>query len=295
MLSAIPNQIMAFLKLSQPSLILRLLFGGCLAFLSQSNLAYAQINPTEVFIAQRRSVYDGVPPAPSNEPLPAVPFGSENYTVPEVNTSSQRSVEFQAPDPPSYGYNRGSALYKVYIDDNGYGRRGTGLIPTNAFRQRFRGRSVIQVGAFRTRERATRLARQLESNGVYSAQVVSSNQVIYNEQNRRNEPDVSYDSGRGDDRRDDYGRGDERRQRSSYYYVVLPANSEELPRYRNDIISYLRRNVYPSSDVYVIPRLEPRGPHLAVGPFVNRWQAEEWNSVLRKDSRFGNARVYYGR
>lgn len=287
MLSAIPNQIMAFLKLSQPSLILRLLFGGCLAFLSQSNLAYA-IHPGEVLIAQR-SVYEGVPPAPSDEPFPAVPFGSQSYTVPEVNTSSQRSVEFEA---PSYGSNRGSLpTYKVYIDDNNYAlRRGTGLIPGNAFRQRFRGRSVIQVGAFRTRERATRLARQLESNGVYSAQVVYSNQVVYNEQNRRNEPDVSYDSGRGDDRRGDYGR-----QRSSYYYVVIPANSEELPRYRNDIISYLGRNVYPSSDVYVIPRLEPRGPHVAIGPFVKRWDAEEWNSYLRKDSRFGNARVYYGK
>ncbi|QDL10982.1 hypothetical protein DP113_26395 [Brasilonema octagenarum UFV-E1] len=289
MVSAIPNQIMAFIKLSQPSLILRLLLGGWLVFLSQSNLAYAQVNPSEVFIAQR-SVYDGVPPAPSNE-LPAVPFGSQGYTVPEVNTSPQRSVEFEA---PSYGSNRASVPYKVYISENDYGlRRGTRLIPRNAFRQRFGRRSVIQVGAFRTREGARSLARQLESDGVYSARVVSSNQVVYNEQNGRNEPDVPYNSGRGD-YRDDYGRGDSGR-RSSYYYVVFPANSKELPYYRNEIRSYLGRNVYPGSNVYVIPRLEPRGPHIAIGPFVKRWEAEEWNSYLRKDSRFGNARVYYGR
>ncbi|WP_169156823.1 SPOR domain-containing protein [Brasilonema bromeliae] len=281
---------MAFLKLSQPSLILRLLLGGCLVFLSQSNLAYAQINPSEVFIAQRRSVYDTLPPAPSNEPLPAVPSDSQGYTVPEVNTSSQRSIEFQAPEAPSYGSNRGYAPYKVYINDNDYGRRGTSLIPRDAFRQRFQGRSVIQVGAFRTREGARSLARRLQSNGVSSARVVDGDQVVYNEQNRRDERDVSYDYGRGD-----YGRGDSGRQRSSYYYVVIPANSEELPRYRNEIRSYLGRNIYPGSDVYVIPRLEPRGPHVAVGPFVKRWQAEEWNNFLRKDSRFGNARVYYGK
>jgi hypothetical protein len=295
MLSAIPNQIMAFIKLSQPSLILRLLLGGCLVFLSQSNLAYAQVNPSEVFIAQR-SVFESLPPAPSDEPLPVVPFGSQGYTPPEVNTSSQRSVEFEA---PSYGSNRVSVPYKVYISENDYGlRRGTRLIPTDAFRQRFGGRSVIQVGAFRTREAATSLARRLESDGVYSARVVSSDQVVYNEQNGRNEPDVPYNSGRGDSGRGDSGRGDSGRGdsgRRSSYYVVLPANSEELPRYRNEIRSYLGRNVYPGSDVYVIPRLEPRGPHVAIGPFVKRWEAEEWNNYLRKDSRFGNARVYYGR
>ncbi|NJM70425.1 MAG: hypothetical protein HC862_09440 [Scytonema sp. RU_4_4] len=291
MLSAIPNQVMTFVKLSRPSLILRLLLGGWLAFLCQANLAYAQVNHGEALIAQR-SVYDGVPPAPPGpEPLPAVPLNSESYTVPEVNTSSQRSVqrsiEFQA--EPSYRYNRGSAPYKVYVDNNDYGlQRGTGLIPTDAFRQRFRGRSVIQVGAFRTRDGATSLARQLESNGVYSARVVYSDRVVYegrDGRDERDERDVSYDS----DRRDD------RRARSKYYYVVIPAKSEELPYYRNEVISYVGRNVYAGRDVYVIPRLEPRGPHIAVGPFVKRWHAEEWNSYLRKDSRFGNARVYYGK
>ncbi|MGH7999641.1 MAG: SPOR domain-containing protein [Brasilonema sp.] len=283
MLSAIPNQVMAFIKLSRLSLILRLLLGGWLALLSQSNLAYAQINHSEALIAQR-SVYDELPPAPpSSEPLPALPSNPEGYTVPEVNTSSQRSIEFRA--EPSYQYNRGSAPYKVYIDGN-YGlQRGTRLIPRDAFRQRFQGRSVIQVGAFRTREGARSLARQLESNGVYSARVVYSDQVVYNGRDERDERDISSDSGRGDDRR----------QRSSYYYVVIPAKAEELPYYRNEIRRYVGRNVYAGRDVYVIPRDEPRGPHVAVGPFVKRWQAEEWNSYLRKDSRFGNARVYYGK
>ncbi|MBP5973650.1 SPOR domain-containing protein [Brasilonema sp. CT11] len=290
---------MAFIKWSQPSLILRLLFGGWLVFLSQSNLAYAQINPSEVFIAQR-SVYDRLPPAPSNEPLPAVPSDSQGYTVPEVNTSSQRSIEFEAPAARSYGSNRsyyganrGYAPYKVYINDNDYGRRGTSLIPTDAFRQRFEGRSVIQVGAFRTREGARSLARRLQSNGVYSARVVSGDRIASNPRGR-DQPDVSYDSDRGDYRRGDYDRGDSLR-RSSYYYVVLPAKSEELPYFRNEIRRYIGRNFYAERDVYVIPRLEPRGPHVAVGPFVKRWQAEEWNSFLRKDSRFGNARVYYGK
>ncbi|MBW4632226.1 MAG: SPOR domain-containing protein [Iphinoe sp. HA4291-MV1] len=265
---------MAFIKLSRPSLILRLLLGGWLALLSQSNLAYAQINHREVFIAQR-SVYDGVPPAPpSSEPLPAVPSNSEGYTVPEVNTPSQRSVEFQA--EPSR-YNRDYTLYKVYVNDSGYGLlQRIRRISPRAFRRQFRGRSVIQVGAFDRKSNAQNLVRNLESYGIYSARVVSSDRIVYNGRDGRDAPD-------------DSGRGDNGRERSNYYYVVIPAKAEDLPYYRNEIRRYVGRNVY------VIPRLEPRGPHVAVGPFVKRSQAEEWNSYLRRDSRFGNARVYYGK
>ncbi|ARV58514.1 hypothetical protein BZZ01_07550 [Nostocales cyanobacterium HT-58-2] len=283
MLNAIPKQVMTFTKFSRLSFILRLLLGGWFAFMSQPNLAQAQTNNQTnnngVFIAQRRpSVYDGVPPAPSimpsimNEPLPSLPSNPEGYTTREVNTSSQRVFDFQA---QPYRYNQDYAPYKVYVSNSDYrSLQQVRRLSPGAFRQQFRGRSVIQIGAFRTENGARNLARQLDFDGVRTA-VVYNNRVVYRGQNRR---EVPYDSDRGDYNRD----------RSSSYYVVIPTKLEELSYYSNAIRRYVGRNAY------VIPRDEPRGPHVAVGPFVKRWQAEEWNDRLR-DRGFGNARVYYGK
>lgn len=276
MLSAITKQVMAFTKFSRPSLILHLLLGGWLTFISQSTVVQAQINTSEVFIAQRRpSVYDGIPPAPpSNEPLPLLPSDPGGYTVPEVNTSSQRSIEFQA---PQYQYNRDFAPYKVFVNDSDYGAlQQVRRISPKAFRRQFRGRSVIQVGAFRTENGARNLARQLEFDGIRTARVVNNDRVVNSGRPYGREIPRYADSGY-------YGR-----DRSNYYYVVIPGNSEELFRYINEI----RRYVGPNA--YVDIRNEPRGPHVAVGPFTRRWLAEEWNSRLQ-DRGFSNARVYYGK
>lgn len=71
------------------------------------------------------------------------------------------------------------------------------------------------------------------------------------------------------------------------YYIVIPGSSEELPQVRDQVIMLGGRH-----DV-VAQRERPLGPHVLVGPFVNRQTASRWNSFLRD---FGmNARVYYRR
>jgi hypothetical protein len=71
------------------------------------------------------------------------------------------------------------------------------------------------------------------------------------------------------------------------YYIVIPGASEELTQVRDQVIMLGGRH-----DV-VAQRERPLGPHVLVGPFVNRQAASRWNSFLRD---FGmNARVYYRR
>lgn len=71
------------------------------------------------------------------------------------------------------------------------------------------------------------------------------------------------------------------------YYIVIPGSSENLADVRDQVIILGGRY-----DV-VSQRERPLGPHVLVGPFINRQAASRWNSFLRD---FGmNARVYYRR
>lgn len=255
--------------------IFSLVLGGCLLFISQSSQAYAQIKTGEVLLTQR--VYQELPPPPN---VPVVPYGQE--PLPQVptgepfSTSPQNSVEFQA---PSNQYNQNFEGYQVYVYGSNLRRQLPEVrdIVPDAFIKRLRRRDVIQAGVFRSELGARARVRQLQSNGIGNTRIVS-----YNGQDIPNYPDTGYPNR--------YPGGNYGGNRSNSYYVVIPTKLEELPYYRYEIKRYVRR-----PDVPVIPRDEPRGPHVLVGPFAKRWLAEEWNNYLRRDSRFGNARVYYGK
>lgn len=261
--------------------ILPLLVGGCLLFIADSTQAYAQTKTDEVLVSQ--SVYGGNLPPPPNaygqEPLPQVPTGEP------FSTSPQKTIEFQAPSnqyQSQYQNNQNFGRYQVYVYGGNLRRqlRAVRYVAPDAFIKHQRRRDIIQAGVFRSESSARERVRQLQSRGVGNTRIVSNN--------GQNRPDYSDYSDRGNYQRYP-DRGDYSRNRSNKYYVVVPTSSQELPYYRNEIKRYVGRNAY------VIPRDEPRGPHVAIGPFANRWQAEELNGNLRRDSRFGNARVYYGK
>jgi hypothetical protein len=77
-------------------------------------------------------------------------------------------------------------------------------------------------------------------------------------------------------------------RQGSAYYAVIPADARELPAIANDIRT--RRQNYNIVQI----RQQPLGPHIAVGPFSTRRDAEQWNQYLR-DIGYGNSRVHYGR
>ncbi|MBD2041658.1 hypothetical protein [Microcoleus sp. FACHB-672] len=72
------------------------------------------------------------------------------------------------------------------------------------------------------------------------------------------------------------------------YFVVIPASAQDLTA----IAEQVRLLGAPAEGVE--DRDQPRGYHIAVGPFSDRSTAERWNRYLT-DLGLGNARVYYGR
>ncbi|QSJ18998.1 hypothetical protein JYQ62_09800 [Nostoc sp. UHCC 0702] len=253
-----------------------LLLGG-LALLSQSIPAQAQIYNSNLLLAQQR-VVDSLPPPPD---IQTVPYGEQPLPQLQPSQSVQEFVPSQSVQefvPSQSGqfnqYGQNFQRYLVYVDNyNNQTLQQVRRIEPGAYIRPYQGRSVIQSGVFSRLSGAQERVRQLESYQIYGAQIVNfgNGQQIPNSPNSPN---------RGD--RDVY------RGQSSSYYVAIPAKSEELPA--------IAQRIRQSTGLYgfILQRQAPRGPHVAVGPFARRTEAEEWNNRLQ-NLGFGDARVYYGK
>lgn len=246
-----------------------LFLGGLL--ISHSTPVQAQIHNSGVMLAQAK-VWEVVPPPPNLSPIPQSPqtiiipqvqqTQPLQWTAPNQNTRRYQSVRANS-------YNQKSELYLVYVDNNYQQLRRVRQIEPSAYVRQYNGRSVIQSGSFSKQSNAELRVRELQSNGISGVQVVRAG----------NGQAVGYFPGGGNSRQ---------RENPRYYYVTIPASSQQLSAIANQI----RQNT-GRYDI-VLERQQPRGPHVAVGPFTQRADAEQWNSYLRKLG-LGNARVYYGR
>ncbi len=72
------------------------------------------------------------------------------------------------------------------------------------------------------------------------------------------------------------------------YYVIIPSSPNDL----RNLGEQVRQSIGQNSNVWT--RTQPRGAHMGVGPFSEPLEAEESNDYIKK-SRYGNARVYYGK
>jgi len=72
------------------------------------------------------------------------------------------------------------------------------------------------------------------------------------------------------------------------YYVVIPTAMANLQALSNQVIQLGT----PADRVQA--RTEPRGPHVAVGPFADRSLAERWSGFYR-EAGIGDSRVFYQR
>jgi hypothetical protein len=251
-----------------------LLLGGWLALFSYATPTQAQTDNSKVLLAQQE-VIETLPPLPNLQPVPLSqqPLPQLQPTQPvEVNQYEQNFQLSESVQQYSQNFER----YFVYVEGNDTQTlQQVRRIEPSAYVRRFNGRAVIQSGVFNRSSGAQQRIRELESRGIYGARVVRSSN---GQEVTSSTASTGYSTNDGSYRRDDPNR----------YYVVIPAKLEDI----NTIASQIRQRIGQYDIVF--ERTKPRGPHVAVGPFPQRSDAEQWNDYLR-DLGYGNARVYYGK
>ncbi|MEH1839794.1 MAG: hypothetical protein V7L20_13725 [Nostoc sp.] len=189
---------------------------------------------------------------------------------------------FQPSQPAQFSQYNQNERYLVYVDGSDFQTlQAIRQIEPSAYIREYQGRSIIQSGVFNRVSNAQQRVNELQSRGIFNVRIIS----FTNGQ----EIDAGNGSFRGD--RNNINPP----KQASRYYVVIPTTREQLPA----IAEQIRQNLAQFSQGLgqsggVLERTQPRGPHVAVGPFFDRFQAGEWNKYLRNIG-YKNARVYYGK
>lgn len=248
--------------------LMPLLLGGCLVIASQS-LVKAEASNEPFVVAQ--SIINGLPPPPDypqqgNQRLPPNPPSSQ---------FREREYNFQA--PPSRSLKSNSQGYRVYIQgDNRVLLQQIRNIDPEAFVRQ--GEGVIQAGLYYDKARAEQRARELQNQGFTVAIMPIGN---------NNSDFVRRDSGFTAGVAPVSNNNSEYIRRDSSFFVIIPGRKSDLSSMASQLIA-----LGLTSDS-VVTRQGPRGAHIAVGPFIERSQAERWSNYLRSYNL--DARVYFGR
>ena len=261
-------------------------FGG--SSLIQVAPTYAQQN-----LPQPR-IFDELPP-PSSFPSPSsIPtFNVPTSPSPPVPSNTppnpippEREFNFQAPPSPipPREPTRASNLYRVDIDgDSSFVLSQVRQIEPQAFVRR--GEGVIQAGVFTNAYNAESRVRVLAERGI-RAQVTP---ITGGMEAGFREPMTPFTPGT------DAGLENSERLLSNSlpdsvasrgYFVVIPGDRRNLPNLAAEVIQL------GVSESAVNQREAPRGPHVAVGPFDSRKEADRWSNYFQ--SLGMDARVYFG-
>ncbi|MEA5549711.1 hypothetical protein VB713_01735 [Anabaena cylindrica UHCC 0172] len=268
---------MPTLKTSQftPVPILSLLVGGCLVLTYQYRPAQAEIPNNGFLIAQTESPFAEI--LLSQQSLPQLQQ-MEPVEFYQKNSNSQPSSTAQI---SQYGEN--FERYFVYVDgDNSQTLQRVRQIENSAYIRQYNGRNIIQAGVFSKPLNAQQRVRELELNGINGARIV----------NFSNTEAVSYYSGSktsySTSTNVNNASSSVQQKQSNFYYAIVPSSYNNLRYLKDQIQQRIGRNIS------VFMRTQPRGAHIAVGPFAERSEAEQWNNYLR-NLGYGNTRVYYGK
>ncbi|WP_242063180.1 hypothetical protein [Nostoc sp. FACHB-892] len=270
--------------------LLSLLVGGWFVLIPNSTPAQAQIYNSKVLLAQQAGetlpplpiIRFGQQPSPQLQPADESQF-EQNFQPSQPLQNNQFEPNFQPSQPSQFSqYNQNFERYLVYVDGSDFETlQAIRQIEPTAYIRQYQGRSVIQSGVFNRVSNAQQRVNELQSRGIYSARIIS----FANGQ----EIDVGNRGFVGDRNNISATRP------VSRYYVIIPTTLEQL----SAIASQVRQNLGQFSQDLgrsgaVLERTQPRGPHVAIGPFSDRFPAQEWNKYLRNIG-YRNARVYYGK
>ena len=196
------------------------------------------------------------PPTVPIQPLPSLPVES----TPLPNERVFRApVTNPVPNPIPNLAPSNRPQYRVFVNgDSSLMLQQVKRVEPQAFIQQFEGRRVIQAGVFSTEANARQQTEALAAQGIAS-EITTSNMGSL----------LPGNSARG-------------------YYVVVPGDRADLPDLRDRAI---RLGVQQTS---IQLRERPLGPHLAVGPFAQRQQAEAMGRYL-KDRGQLDTRIFFDR
>jgi hypothetical protein len=149
--------------------------------------------------------------------------------------------------------------YRVYVNgDSPLLLQQVRSVEPTAFVQTYQGKRVIQVGVFNDELNARQKIARLANQGIRSG---LTNELV-------GSPLTTAPLIKG-------------------YYVVMPANQADLPQVRDQALRLgVPQNLMTLRD-------RPHGPHVAVGPFAKKQDAEAVESYLRKGGL--EPRVYFDR
>ena len=233
------------------------LLGVCFAIVSCPSLAGAQPLPPP-------PTFNDLPPSSDNPPVTApepAPPAAPNAPA------SNRAIEFNGPSEQPSTPSSGSTRYRVYVSgDSSQLLEQVRKIDSTAFVRR--GEGIIQAGLYVDESKAQLRVAELGAQGI-TAQIspLSTGLSTAAPNSASSDSASSIPSGS--------------------YFAVIPGSRADLA---NVAIQVIQLGI---SQEYVRIKESPRGPHVAVGPFEKRGEADSWSSYLR--SRGMDARVYYGR
>jgi len=221
-------------------------------------IATAVCAETQVSLAQKTSA---LPPPPDVDfdlvPVPSKP-------VPQSPASPETPREYIYKAPPAAKPNSSKPInvrttrYMVYVNGNSpYLLQQIRLVEPEAFVQTFQGQPVIQVGMFDTDQAAQAQSKRFAGYGL-KADVATV--------------EISTPSGEFSDRG---------------YVVVIPSRQTEFA----NLTSQLTRLGIPEQVIQ--PKLAPIAPHLQLGPYRDRQDAEFVSRSLRRNGL--DARLYFSR
>ncbi|MDB9467874.1 hypothetical protein PN480_07245 [Dolichospermum circinale CS-1225] len=177
-------------------------------------------------------------------------------------------------------YNRNFERYFVYVDSSDLQiLQRVQQVESNAYIRNYNGRNVIQCGVFHQQSNAEIRVSELELNGVFGARIVNSANLEIKPNNSGQQ--TAYDNNQNNP-------NNYQQEARKYYYIVIPSHPNNLRSFGTEI----RQKI--SANINVFMRTQPRGAHIAIGPFSDKSEAEIWNSYFQ-NSGYGNARVYYGK
>jgi hypothetical protein len=221
-------------------------------------------------VAQQRlpepRIFDELPP-PSSSPIPSLNTPSSPPVFPDARP--ERELDFRVPNqaiPPRAPAST-LRLYRVDIfGDSPLLLSQVQRIEPDAFVRQDEG--VIQAGVFADEFNAQSRVRALRAQGFQAGVTTITAGGSANPGGQISDRDTR------------------QRRLDQSYFVVIPGDAGELSDIAAQVVQLgIRRGA-------VTQRESPRGPHVAVGPFGDRGDADRWSSYFRSVGM--DARVYFG-